>query len=319
LKTAIPAISKNQISQSAINNQRKIYSNLGSLAQSQPSSDLNEARIRARTLREHYPRWKNSLDGCPCTRTAAQANPRFIDSTNFLITKIYHPGAVWEYRTSNDAVSTYSSPTLPDGSPILRPGQQCTYSADGLLITDGSGAGTPDAYSPEVTRTGQGLVSDDSHTFWDVSPSNSEMSWQEYHQTWTPNNANRCPTNFVAVFETNSFVNTNISLSRGDRVKIKASGIVSFGIIAGEGGPDGIRFYPSYNYFPSVPHGHLMVRYRQGGMRNSDGWASIGLGWDEFREVKFSSPRTLEFLVNDNRPYDNFGKFRIEITIRPDK
>lgn len=323
----LPAISKPQISQSEINNQRKIYRNPSSLSPAiaqggippRPLLSLNEARIRARTLREHYPKWKDALDGCPCTRTAAQANPRFVDSTNFITTKEYHPGAVWDYRTSKDAAGTYSSPTLPDGSSTLRPGQQCTYGADGLLITDGSGAGTPDAYAPKVTWPGQGLVSDNSHTFWDVDASDAGMSWQEYHQTWTPNNTNRCPTNFVTVFKTNSFVNTGISLNRGDRVKINASGWVKFGIFAALGGPNGIIFNLNYNYFPSVPHGRLMARFRQSGMRDLNGWASIGVGWDELREVKFSSPRTLEFLVNDNQPSDNLGVFLIEVTIRPDK
>jgi len=307
----------------AMANPNTIYRDRSSLAQARPSPTLDaailaEARRRARTLREYYPRWKDALDGCPCTRTAAQSHPRFVDATH-LLTENYHPGAVWEYRTSTDAVGTYNSPTLPAGSPTLRPGQQCTYSADGQLITDGPGAGTPDAYAPEVTWPGQGVVSDNSHTFWDVAPFDAGMSWREYHQTWTPNNTNRCLTNLVTVFRIRSFINTDIPLNRGDRVKIKASGRVRFGLFTGEGGPNGIIFNPVYNYFPDIPHGRLMARFRQPGMEDLDGWSPIGAGWDELREVKLSSPGILEFLVNDKQPGDNVGAFHIEVTIHSGK
>lgn len=195
--------------------QPMIIANPFGLAQAQPSPDLVEARRRARILREHYPGWKDALDACPCTRNEAQANSRFADQTYPIITERYHPGAEWEYRSSLDAVHIYTSPTLPVGSPSLIPGQQCTYSADGLLITGGTGAGTPDAYAPVITLPGEGLISDNSHTFWDVTPADSGMSWREYHQTWTPNNANGCPDNSVSMFITSSFVDTEISVNPG--------------------------------------------------------------------------------------------------------
>ncbi|NER00923.1 MAG: hypothetical protein F6K30_30240 [Cyanothece sp. SIO2G6] len=154
---------------------------------------LVQARETARNLRENYAGWNNRdfLDDCPCTRIQADSNSRFVDATH-PFTDDYHPGAEWEYRTAQDRVGTFISPTLPEGSPTLRPGQQCTYSSDGRLITHGAGAGTPDAYSPQVTGIGQGWVSNNSHTFWDVKPFNADgMTWEEYHQTWTPNQGER--------------------------------------------------------------------------------------------------------------------------------
>jgi hypothetical protein len=282
-------------------------------AQAQSSRTLIEARRRAITLRDNYPGWETTLDSCPCTRAAAQANSRFVDATHYF-TETYHPGATWEYRTVENAVRTYFSATLPTGSPTLKPGQQCTYSPDGRLITRGPGAGTPDAYSPSVTYNGQGLVSSNSHTFWDVEPFDAGIRWGEYHQTWVPNNANRCPTNFFTIFKTNSSVDTDIPVNRGDRIQFKATGTVLFGIFAGSGSPNGILL-PSleYNYFIDLLHGQLMGRIRQSGMQDLDGWFPIGKG----RELVVLAPGVLELAVNDNQTSDNFGKFTIQVKIDP--
>jgi hypothetical protein len=121
------------------------------------------------------------------------------------------------------------------------------------------------------------------------------------------------------VFQTNSYINTGISVRPGDRIKIEASERVRFGLFAGSGTPNGIILNPVYNYFPDVPHGRLMARFRQPGMQDLDGWYPIGVGWDELREVKLSSLGILEFLVNDNQPGDNLGAFRIEVTIDSSK
>lgn len=91
------------------------------------------------------------------------------------------------------------------------PGQQYTYK-NGRLITHGPGAGTPDACSPAVTATGQGLISEDTHSYWDVDTfdpnglkyfGKTGLTWHEYHRTWTPDNRNNCsrnpPGDFVSV------------------------------------------------------------------------------------------------------------------------
>lgn len=123
----------------------------------------------------------------------------------------------------------------------------------------------------------------------------------------------------ATVFQTNSYISTEISVNPGDRIKIKASGRVGFGLFAGSGGPNGIIIDPTYNYFVNVPHGRLMARFYQPGMGALEGWSPIGVGWDEVREVKLPVPGVLEFLVNDNEPGNNSGEFRIEVTIHPAK
>ena len=151
------------------------------------NAELFEARRRAYLLRNYAPGWKDGLDACPCTQQEAANNPRFKDATHFY-TDSYHPGAETEYRTRAEFVVRYSPPSNIQFSNKLMPGQQCAYDAAGKLITHGVGAGTPDAYSPEVTDNFDGLITEDSHTYWDVTPFDAEgMTWQEYQKTWTPN------------------------------------------------------------------------------------------------------------------------------------
>ena len=115
------------------------------------------------------------------------------------------------------------------------------------------------------------------------------------------------------VFNTNSHVNTGISVNPGDKIKVQASGRIRFGFFAESGGPRGILFNPDYNYFVDILHGQLIGRIRRFGAQDLDGWFSIGEG----REFVAKSQGVLEFAVNDNKPGDNAGSFRIEVTIDP--
>lgn len=112
-------------------------------------------------------------------------------------------------------------------------------------------------------------------------------------------------------FQTNSYTSTGISVNPGDKIKVQASGIIRFGLFTGSGRPRGIAFNPEYNYFIDMAHGQLMGRVKQSGMRELDGWFPIG----EAREFVVRTPGVLEFAVNDNKPGDNVGNFKIEVTI----
>lgn len=147
---------------------------------------LLAAREVARQLRDYYPGWTNSIDSCPCRKEDLIRTGRFSESLLFV--DKYHPGADTAYRSKEEFIKLYPSTVNPD-LPPLRPGQQCTYGADKRLITVGEAAGTPDAFAPGATENFSGM-----HTRWDVAPAEA-MTWQEYHQTWTPNNANACPVN----------------------------------------------------------------------------------------------------------------------------
>jgi len=115
--------------------------------------------------------------------------------------------------------------------------------------------------------------------------------------------------------QTNSHINTGISVNPGDKIRVQASGRIRFGFVAGSGGPMGIIFNPDYNYFIDIPHGQLMGRIKQFGAPELDGWFPIGEG----REFVVRSQGVLEFAVNDNNPRDNAGRFRIEVIIIPTK
>lgn len=157
-------------------------------------ADLMEAREIARRLAEVYPGWKEGLDPCPRTSDDADQSNLF-EEDNWIERRgvlYYHPGASRTYRSTAESVEAYPSqdPELPGAAPLF-PGQQCTYDGEGRLITGGTGAGTPDAYSPAVTPELSYL-----HTAWDINPS-EVMSLREYHQTWTPNNGSLAPENIV--------------------------------------------------------------------------------------------------------------------------
>jgi hypothetical protein len=107
----------------------------------------------------------------------------------------------------------------------------------------------------------------------------------------------------------NNYVNTRILIRRGDKVMVKASGRVNFGLLAGSGGPEGVDFGTDYNYISVCEHGCLIGRIHAPG--GDEGWACIG---NETEEI---SERTgiLELDVNDNDPDNNKGKFIVEVKI----
>ncbi len=130
-------------------------------------------------------------------------NPTFVESSAFAFwgfERSYHPGASYAFRSHSSRVGYFK---LRSGKTI-RPGQQCTYNNRGKLITDGPGAGTPDAYAPEVTPNlaNAGPLSqspkEETHTYWDTKPFNAMTNnredgwekkdgWKEYYRVWTPN------------------------------------------------------------------------------------------------------------------------------------
>jgi hypothetical protein len=143
---------------------------------------------------------------------------------------------------------------------------------------------------------------------------NSGTSEDMTGKTNPPRQGGTSPSNQY-VFNTNSYVNTNLSVNPGDKIRVEASGTVRFGAFVGSGGPRGIVISPQYNYFTNVPHGQLIGRIKQSGATDLEGWFPIAEG----REFVARSPGVLEFAVNDNRPRDNSGSFRIQVTIEPAK
>jgi hypothetical protein len=95
-----------------------------------------------------------------------------------LLVDEFHPGADSSYRIYDPAKDRLA-------------GNQCTYSKDGRLITDGAGAGTPDYFSSEASVVDHFLI--------DVLPFIIHGNdWQWYHQDpgWKPYSCPDCPQNF---------------------------------------------------------------------------------------------------------------------------
>lgn len=128
----------------------------------------------ARNLQTLYPGWLDALPDCPCTLPCERDTSDWVRDPNPNLQE-YHPGAAYSCRSSASATG---------GS---RHGQQCTYSADRRLITDGPGAGTPDVYSPSW-----GVLNLPYHHVYDVKTWR-ELGWATYNQFWRPNNDLGCP------------------------------------------------------------------------------------------------------------------------------
>lgn len=137
-------------------------------------------------LQPSPPMWLSTLPNCPCTINIGEngnpinPNPNAWDLEN-PAGQDYHPGASFCLR---------GCPTYDGG-----PAQQCCYDTTGNLITDGPGAGTPDATSP------CGLFDLwDTWTHWekDVHPfkhCNSAGMLDCYLLHRTPDNGNHCGCN----------------------------------------------------------------------------------------------------------------------------
>lgn len=168
---------------------------------------LQEDRRRAELVQDNFPLWYEKLPACPCSVSEARANPTFNESSiyeNLFIIPSFHPGAVVDFRSVEESIDPLDSRSSAQTElPKIYAGQQCTYDFRENLITHGPGAGTPDIISPEYTDFGQGLLSSESHTYWDVDTFDpnglslgvSGLPWYEYHQTWVPNTGVGCDRN----------------------------------------------------------------------------------------------------------------------------
>lgn len=107
--------------------------------------------------------------------------------------------------------------------------------------------------------------------------------------------------------EIDSYSNTtDISIQKGDSIRITASGSITYGSWAGSGGPDGIDGYTSYNRISGFRHGSLLVRIGDNGE-----WQAVG----KLKSIVANNNGALQFIVNDVDPSNNSGFFTIELKI----
>lgn len=112
-------------------------------------------------------------------------------------------------------------------------------------------------------------------------------------------------------YEINSYSNsTDISIKKGSKIIITASGSVTYGAWAGSGGPDGIDGYTNYNQIQGFRHGSLLVRIGDNGE-----WEAVGTS----KSILAKNSGVLQFIVNDGDPSNNSGAFIVDLKITKSK
>ena len=131
---------------------------------STPGMGIAQSLVRA------YPNWRSDLPNCPCTSNDAATAPDFSRDLNPFLSR-FHPGADVCYR---------SAPVASTAGTEHR--QQCCYTRGGMLLTQGSGAGTPDVWSSFFR-----------HQRIDVQPFNEfKKDYRIYNRFWVPNQGSGC-------------------------------------------------------------------------------------------------------------------------------
>jgi len=140
--------------------------------------------------------WYDKLPNCPCEnpdKNGVKLNDSWAKDEGDIAK--YHRGATMCFR-SYPAIETSEGTS----------GQQCCYDAEGHLITEGSGAGTPDKVSTCRGEDEQGVMMTKissvlGHYSKDVKPWDKfggiDSGWVQYNQLWRPNNGLKCPNNVV--------------------------------------------------------------------------------------------------------------------------
>lgn len=140
--------------------------------------------------------WYEKLPDCPCE------NPDY-KKVNLNDGWAKDAGDISKYhKGANECFRSYPPIKTSEGTS----GQQCCYDAQGKLITEGSGAGTPDKEATCKGEDEKGIMRYRyegifDHYRKDVSPwekyGGINEGWKKYNELWKPNNANGCPLNKV--------------------------------------------------------------------------------------------------------------------------
>ncbi len=135
--------------------------------------------------------WYNQLPACPCMNpdlNGVKLNDGWAQDKADL--NKYHKGAKASFRS-------YPSVATSQGHSC----QQCCYDSAGRLITEGSGAGTPDKVSTCRGEDANGKMKVKyfsllGHYFKDVRPweqyGGEDSGWKKYNLLWVPNKGKAC-------------------------------------------------------------------------------------------------------------------------------
>lgn len=177
------------------------------------TTDRNGALQRIEEIQSFDSTWTEYLPCCPM-RTSEINESDWERSDWFL--GCFHSGASMCYRQK----------WFSDGDS----GQQCCYDFQGQLINSGSGAGTPDFFAPDQDQS--------NHNYYDVAPW-KELSLNEYHEVWKPNQGCDAPFR-IRVYGFDEWTYTFLWVDRGDTLIFsEVTGEVMWGFNGSMTGPEG--------------------------------------------------------------------------------
>jgi hypothetical protein len=99
---------------------------------------------------------------------------------------------------------------------------------------------------------------------------------------------------------------TSFKINEGDEVRISALGRVVVHGFSGTVGPDGLEGYKNYRMDPVFAYGALLYKI------GDDDWNIV----DPEDTIVADRSGVLKFIVNDNDPSNNSGRFSVKITVR---
>jgi len=98
---------------------------------------------------------------------------------------------------------------------------------------------------------------------------------------------------------------TDLKIYQGDRVHIAASGIIVLRGVTGKSGPEGIEGFVNCRMDPVFEYGALLYKI------GDDDWGIV----DPQDTIVAEQMGYLKFMVNDNDPSNDVGKFTINVTV----
>ena len=102
---------------------------------------------------------------------------------------------------------------------------------------------------------------------------------------------------------------TSFKINEGDEVRISASGRVVVHGFSGSVGPDGLDGYKGYRMDQVFAYGALLYKI------GDDNWNIV----DPEDTIIADRTGTLKFIINDNDPSNDQGKFTVKITVKSSK
>lgn len=304
------------------------------------------------TIKAVSPNWYEYLPCCPNTIREMESKYGGIYEEDGrgakLVANCFHKGAATCYRSDPYVYSSRYSPSVKTETKTTRyHGQQCCYDRKGDLITNGTGAGTPDFFAPLAGNVDVDEAEDsetwNEHILFDVLPF-MRLTTSAYHQTWKPNaGCNQAPIRWptpdlsdasVSTLSAERFSIVPLYVRKGDELSFsEASGevILDSGGEKIKVGPEGTNLGQKRGFdamlnsplVGDVPVGALIGAVYLGDLLSEDA-VDNGFDWDynklssyfligSGRKVTMPDSGYLLLTLNDQHLLDNRGSFEVKI------